>query len=157
MLFFLKFQRINQQNALAIDSARGKPEKKAVFSPNCGDETTWSDRAFPNAKPLSPCSMNTMRLCHEERVDAFLNFRRSNQAQCLSHSVRQRKKRKRPYFHHTEELKQPYAVTGPTVTRKNSGPAIAKACYGISRNSRYWGKCFSPFGLPEKRFKKAVL
>ena len=36
----MKFQRNNQQKALAIGSNKGKLEKKAVFSPRCGDETT---------------------------------------------------------------------------------------------------------------------
>ena len=36
--FSLKLQRDNRQNALAVDSAKGKA-KKAVFSPCCGDET----------------------------------------------------------------------------------------------------------------------
>ena len=36
--FSLKLQRNNRQNALAVDSAKGKA-KKAVFSPCCGDET----------------------------------------------------------------------------------------------------------------------
>ncbi len=39
-LSFLKFQGNNQQNASTITSAKGKLEKKAVFSPCCGDETT---------------------------------------------------------------------------------------------------------------------
>ena len=48
ILFSLKFQRDNQQNALAVwIPPRGKPEKKAVFSPHCGDETTTNyNRAF---------------------------------------------------------------------------------------------------------------
>ncbi len=40
MLFSLTLQRINRQNALATDSAKKKLEKKAVFSPRCGDEAT---------------------------------------------------------------------------------------------------------------------
>ncbi len=40
MLFSLKLQRINRQNALATDSAKKKLEKKAVFSLRCGDEAT---------------------------------------------------------------------------------------------------------------------
>ncbi|WP_337431046.1 hypothetical protein [Bilophila sp.] len=48
--FFLKLQRNNRQNALAVDSAKGKT-KKAVFSPGCGDETaTCPDRAKPFPK-----------------------------------------------------------------------------------------------------------
>ena len=51
MLFSLKLQRNNQQNALAMDSAKGKVGEKAAFSPRCGDEA-------PNgALPL----MNTNR------------------------------------------------------------------------------------------------
>ena len=47
MLFSLKFQRNNRQNALAMDSTKGKLEKKAVFSSRCGDEATaYYDRAF---------------------------------------------------------------------------------------------------------------
>ena len=47
MLFSLKFQRNNQKNASAMDSAKGKTGKKAVFSPCCGDETTTHyDRAI---------------------------------------------------------------------------------------------------------------
>ena len=50
MPFSLKPQRINRQNALAVCSAKGKLEKKAVFSPHCGDETTtYYNRA--NEKP----------------------------------------------------------------------------------------------------------
>ena len=40
MLFFLKFQRINQKMPYPWSPPRGKPEKKTVFSLNCGDETT---------------------------------------------------------------------------------------------------------------------
>ena len=44
--FSLKFQRNNQQNALARVPPRGKLEKRVVFSPYCGDETTpYYDRA----------------------------------------------------------------------------------------------------------------
>ena len=39
MLFSLKFQKNNRQNALAVDSAKGKAGEKAVVSPRCGDET----------------------------------------------------------------------------------------------------------------------
>ena len=47
MLFSLKFQRDNRQNALTVDPLRGKQEKKAVFSRYCGDETTTNhNRAF---------------------------------------------------------------------------------------------------------------
>ena len=46
MLFSLKFQRNNRQNALATDSADGKTEK-AVCSPRCEEEaTTCHDRAL---------------------------------------------------------------------------------------------------------------
>ena len=38
--FSLKFQRDNRKKALAVDPAKGKTDKKAVFSPHCGDETT---------------------------------------------------------------------------------------------------------------------
>ena len=49
MLFPLKFQRNNRQDALAVDSAKRKNEK-AVFSPRCGDETTgYYDRANPKS------------------------------------------------------------------------------------------------------------
>ncbi len=49
MLFPLKFQRNNRQDALAVDSAKRKNEK-AVFSPRCGDETTgYYDRAKPKS------------------------------------------------------------------------------------------------------------
>ena len=49
MLFPLKFQRNNRQDALAVDSAKRKNEK-AVFSPRCGDETTgYHDRAKPKS------------------------------------------------------------------------------------------------------------
>ena len=40
MLFSLKLQRDNRQNASAVDPAKGKTGKKAVFSSHCGDETT---------------------------------------------------------------------------------------------------------------------
>ena len=40
MLYSLKLQRDNRQNALAVDPDKGKTGKKAVFSPHCGDETT---------------------------------------------------------------------------------------------------------------------
>ena len=40
MLFSLKLQRDNRKNALAVDPAKGKTGKKAIFSPHCGDETT---------------------------------------------------------------------------------------------------------------------
>ena len=47
MLFPLKSQRVNQQNALTMDSAKGKTGEKAVFSTMCGDETTiYDDRAL---------------------------------------------------------------------------------------------------------------
>lgn len=54
MLFSLKFQRNNQQNALVMDSVKGKPDKKAVFSVCCGDKTIiCPDRglAFTGAYP----------------------------------------------------------------------------------------------------------
>ena len=40
MLYSLKFQRDNRKNALAVDPARGKLEKRLYFSLHCGDETT---------------------------------------------------------------------------------------------------------------------
>ena len=47
MLFFLKLQRDKRQHALSVAPAKGKTEKKAVFSTHCGDETpTYSNRAF---------------------------------------------------------------------------------------------------------------
>ena len=47
MLYSLKFQRDNRKKALAVDPAKGKTGKKAVFSPHCGDETTtYYNRAF---------------------------------------------------------------------------------------------------------------
>ena len=47
MLFSLKLQRDNRQNALAVAPAKGKTGEKAVFSPHCGDEiTTNYNRAF---------------------------------------------------------------------------------------------------------------
>ena len=42
--FSLKLQRNNRQNALAVTPAK---EKKAVFSPHCGDETATNyNRAY---------------------------------------------------------------------------------------------------------------
>ncbi|WP_302553938.1 hypothetical protein, partial [uncultured Bilophila sp.] len=35
-----KLQRDNRQKALSVDPTKGKPEKRAVFSVYCGDETT---------------------------------------------------------------------------------------------------------------------
>ena len=47
MLFSLKLQRDNRKNALAVDPARGKLEKRLYFSLHCGDETTtYYNRAF---------------------------------------------------------------------------------------------------------------
>ncbi len=47
MLFSLKLQRDNRKNASAVDPAKGKTGKKAVFSSHCGDETTINyNRAF---------------------------------------------------------------------------------------------------------------
>ncbi len=47
MLFSLKLQRINQKMPYPWSPPRGKPEKKTVFSLNCGDEiTTYYNRAF---------------------------------------------------------------------------------------------------------------
>ena len=44
---FLKFQKNNQENALAIEPTNEKLEKKAVFLPYSKDETaTYCDRAF---------------------------------------------------------------------------------------------------------------
>ena len=40
MLFFLKLQRDNWENTLAVDPAKGKTGKKLYFSPHYGDETT---------------------------------------------------------------------------------------------------------------------
>ena len=49
MLFSLKPQRDNRQNALAVSPAKEKAGKKAVFSPHCGDETTTCyNRALEN-------------------------------------------------------------------------------------------------------------
>ena len=36
----LKVQRNNRQNTLAVDSDKGKTEKRLYFPPHCGDETT---------------------------------------------------------------------------------------------------------------------
>lgn len=48
-VFFLKPQRDNRQNALALEPAKGKIGKKAIFSQHCGDEaTTYSNRALEN-------------------------------------------------------------------------------------------------------------
>ena len=44
--FSLKLQRDKRKNALAVDPAKGKTEKRLYFSPYCGDETTtYSNRA----------------------------------------------------------------------------------------------------------------
>ena len=53
MPFSMTFQGNNQQNALAVDPAKGKTGEKAVFSQCGGDETTtYYDRAFKiNSKP----------------------------------------------------------------------------------------------------------
>ena len=49
MLYFLKLQGDNRQNALAVSPAKEKAGKKAVFSPHCGDETTTCyNRALEN-------------------------------------------------------------------------------------------------------------
>ena len=40
MLFSLKPQRDNRQNALTVDPAKGKTGKRLSFSSHCGDETT---------------------------------------------------------------------------------------------------------------------
>ena len=54
MLFSLKLQRDNRQNALAVEPAKGKTGKKAVFSPHCGDETTtYYNRAKKKASIIS--------------------------------------------------------------------------------------------------------
>ena len=45
--FSLKIQRDNRKNALLVNPAKGKPEKKAVFSPHCRDKTTINNnKAF---------------------------------------------------------------------------------------------------------------
>jgi len=71
MLFSLKLQRDNRKNALSVAPAKGKPEKKAVFSPHCGDETTtnYYNKAFLNTKRrrwsrkrVSPCG-GSFSLC----------------------------------------------------------------------------------------------
>ena len=60
MLFSLKPQRDNRQNALAVSPAKEKAGKKAVFSPHCGDETTtYYNRAFQKGPFLLPLP----RLC----------------------------------------------------------------------------------------------
>ena len=47
MLFSLKFQRNNQQNALTIGFAKEKPERKGCIFTTLWDETTaYYDRAF---------------------------------------------------------------------------------------------------------------
>ena len=47
MLFSLKFQRNNQQNALAIDSAKGKTGEIGCIFTTLWDETTaYYDRAI---------------------------------------------------------------------------------------------------------------
>ena len=47
MLFSLKFQRNNSEDAPIMEPISGKTDKKAVFSPHCGDKTTINDnRAF---------------------------------------------------------------------------------------------------------------
>ena len=47
MLFSLKFQRNNQQNALAIGFAKGKTGEKGCIFTTLWDETTaYYDRAF---------------------------------------------------------------------------------------------------------------
>ena len=53
MLYSLKLQRDNRQNALAVDPAKGKTGKKLHFSPHCGDETTTCyNRAFGKGFPF---------------------------------------------------------------------------------------------------------
>ena len=50
--FFLKFQRDNRKNASVVLPPRGKPEKKAVFSPHCEDKTTTNyNKAFTKQQP----------------------------------------------------------------------------------------------------------
>ena len=47
MLFPLKSQRVNQQHALTMDSAKGKTGEKGCIFTMCGDETTiYDDRAL---------------------------------------------------------------------------------------------------------------
>ena len=43
--------RNNRQNALAVDPAKGKTGKKAVFSPYCGDEAATCHNRAKEKKP----------------------------------------------------------------------------------------------------------
>ena len=92
ILFSLKLQRDNRQNALSVDPPRGKPEKKAVFSSHCGDETTTNyNRAF--------CIHNTVIIPHCYIIIPL----RSSKLRYFVDSLF-RKKRK---YHHLASMEQP--------------------------------------------------
>ena len=62
MLFPLKSQRVNQQNALTMDSAKGKTGEKGCIFTMCGDETTiYDDRALK-------------KRCRKQRNETFTFF-----------------------------------------------------------------------------------
>ena len=70
MLFSLRLQRDNRQNAWAVAPAKGKTGKKAVFSPHCRDETARNyNRAF---------SIRCRRLYRilSKEIASFLFFKR---------------------------------------------------------------------------------
>ena len=70
-LFSLKFQRNNQKSALAIGFAKGKTEKKAVFSPHCGMKQ-------PHTMTEPFITLQTTffaRACsHKRRINIFLQM-----------------------------------------------------------------------------------
>ena len=70
--FSLKLQRDYRQNALSVDPAKGKLEKKAAFPPHCGDETTTN---YNQSLLYSEHANNTTLLYHypfgELQIKAF--------------------------------------------------------------------------------------
>ena len=70
--FSLKFQRDNRKNALAVDPAKGKIGKKAVFSPYCIDKTTtyYKEPKRKGSAIVSCCFI----LQYAYHIDFFPNF-----------------------------------------------------------------------------------
>ena len=91
--FSLKLQRDYRQNALSVDPAKGKLEKKAVFPPHCGDETTTNyNRAF--------CIQNTLIIPH---CYIIIPLRSSKLRHLLIRSLELQKRK----YHHLASMEQP--------------------------------------------------
>ena len=70
MLFFLRFQRDNQQNVLSMSSAKGKT----------GEKSYTFHHVVVMEQPHTMTEPKNIRLCHRKRLMLYLlKFQRDNQ------------------------------------------------------------------------------